>query len=372
MTNRYKQTLEGLLSEADIAFGGTRPHDIRVHNEHFYRRFLADGRLGLGESYMDGWWDCESLDEMFYRLFRSSTKLQVQTKNLKFMLSLLSAKIMPQGSEKRSINVGRKHYDLGNDLFSAMLDKEMIYTCGVWDNAANLDEAQVAKLDLICKRLKLQPGMTVLDVGCGWGGFAKHAAQHYGVRVVGISVSKEQLELARERCKGLNVEFRLQDYRHVPEHEKYDRIVSIEMFEHVGLEYYSAFMKKMRACLKDDGIFILQTAIINVSHYSNLWLTTYIFPGGYIPSPAEIYPSMEWVFVPEAVYSMGHDYYPTFMAWHKNFAGNWDKLKDRYDDRFYRMWSYFLLSTAAGFRARRAQIWQFVLTPNGIEGGYKG
>jgi len=371
MINRYQRTIETLLAEADIKIDGGRPHDIRVHNNSFYRRFLADGRLGLGESYVDGWWDCDALDEMFYRLFRSGSKLQLQTKNLKFLLSLVAAKLVPQGSVKRSINVGRKHYDLGNDLFAAMLDKEMIYTCGVWDNASNLDDSQIAKLELICRRLKLKPGMTVLDVGCGWGGFAKYAAQHYGVRVVGISVSKEQLELARERCKGLDVEFRLQDYRIIPENEKYDRIVSIEMFEHVGLEYFTTFMKKMRACLKDDGIFILQTAIINVSHYSNLWLTKYIFPGGYIPSPAEIFPSMEWVFVPENILSMGHDYYPTFMAWYHNFSSRWDTIKQNYDERFYRMWSYFLLSTAAGFRARRAQVWQFVLTPHGIEGGYK-
>lgn len=365
----YQDIIQSLLAQADIKCNGERPWDLKVHNPQFYKRFLKDGRLGLGESYMDGWWDCEALDEMFFRLFRSDSKLQMQTLNWKFWLSHFLAKIMPDGSTTRSRNVGEKHYDLGNDLFSAMLDKNMVYTCGIWDGVDTLDAAQEAKLDMICKRLKLKPGMRLLDVGCGWGGLCKYAVENYGVTAVGISVSQEQLAIARERCAGLPIEFRFQDYREVT--EKFDRITSIEMFEHVGPKYFKAFFEKMRDCLKDeDSIMILQTSGINITGYTNLWLTRYIFPGGYLPSLAEMHKAMEHIFYVEDTCQLGAHYYPTFMTWHHNFVKGWESIAHNYDQRFFRMWSYFLLSCAAGFRSRRAQVWQLVMTPKGLVGGY--
>ncbi len=370
MTNPYRDILEPLLSEADIKINGTRPHDIRVHDERFFKRFLKDGRLGLGESYMDGWWDCDRLDEMFFKLFRTDSKLQLQTRNWKFLLAALKAKLIPDGSITRSSNVGVKHYDLDNDLFSIMLDKRMLYTCGLWDNVSTLDEAQEAKLDLICRKLKLEPGMTLLDVGCGFGGLCKYAAEKYGVKAVGISISKEQLKIGSERCAGLPVELRFQDYRDVS--EKFDRIVCIEMFEHVGISFFGEYFAKMRQCLKDDGIFLMQIGGINVSNFSNIWITKYVFPGAYIPSLAEIFPAVEGYLVLEDIsHNMGPSYYTTLMAWHHNFTVNWDKLKHKYDQRFYRTWVYYLLSCAAGFKSRRGQVWQMVFTPKGIVGGYK-
>lgn len=366
--NPYRTLLTSLLQEAGITINGTQPYDLRVHDDRFYKRFLKDGRLGLGESYMDGWWDAEDLQEMFFRLFSSDSKLQMQTKNWKFWLTAMKAKLLPGGAPDRSTHVGEWHYDLGNDLFAAMLDRNMVYTCGIWDRAGTLDESQIVKLDLVCRRLKLEPGMTLLDIGCGWGALCAYAAEKYGVKAVGVSVSKEQIALAQERYKGLPVEFRFQDYREVE--GTYDRIASIEMFEHVGLDYYGVFMKKMRSLLKDDGIFILQTGGIPMSGYTNIWLTKYIFPGGYLPSLAQMTKAMEYQFIVEDLYNLGANYYPTFMAWYDNFIKGWPQLEGKYDQRFFRMWSYFLLSTAAGFRARRAQVWQFVLTPKGIVGGY--
>lgn len=367
--NAYRNILESLLSEADIRINGTRPHDIRVHDERFFRRVVSDGRLGMGESYMDGWWDCDQLNEMFFKLFCTDSKLQLQYRNWKFWLSILKAKLLRDGSVARSDNVGKKHYDLGNDLFEVMLDKSMMYTCGIWDNARTLEDAQQAKLEVICQKLKLKPGMTLLDIGCGFGALSKMAAEKYGVKVVGITVSKEQAKLAQQRCAGLPIEIRFQDYRHVT--EKFDRIACIEMSEHVGLNYYGEFIKKVRSCLNEDGIFFLQTGGINISKYNNLWLTTYLFPGSFYPSLAEIFPRMENNFVLEHFSNIGPDYYQTFMAWYDNFIANWDKLKHKYDQRFYRMWTYYLLSTAAGFKARRAQVWQMVFTPRGMVGGYR-
>lgn len=369
LSSLYFNIVQTLLSEADIIINGNRPHDIQVHDEKFYQRFVKDGRLGLGESYMEGWWDCAQLDEMFFKLFRTDSKLQLQTRNWKFLLAHLKSKLIPDGSIRRSSNVGEKHYDLDNELFSVMLDKRMQYTCGLWDNAKNLDEAQEAKLELICRKLKLQPGMTLLDIGCGFGGLAKYAAEKYGVKVVGISISKEQLVIGRERCAGLPVELRFQDYREVT--EKFDRIVCIEMFEHVGLEYYKEYFSKVRECIKDDGIFLMQIGGINISPFTNIWIKKYVFPGVYIPTLAEIFPMTEKRFVLEHLsVDMGPSYYHTLMAWHKNFTENWDKFKHKYDEQFYRVWVYYLLSCAAGFRSRRGQVWQLVFTPQGMVGGY--
>lgn len=369
MSNSYRKLLEKLLAEADIQFNGTRPWDIKVHDERFYKRFMKDGRLGLGESYMDGWWDCDALDEMFFKLFRTDSKLQMQTKNWKFLLAGLKAKLLPDGAMGRSTNVGEKHYDLGNDLFEAMLDKRMLYTSAYFENTDNLDEAQEAKLEMICKKLKLEPGMTLLDVGCGFGGLCKYAAEKYGVKAVGISISKEQLAIGRERCKGLPVELRFQDYREV--NEKFDRIVCIEMFEHVGKEYFDDYFTQMRRCLKDDGIFLMQIGGISVSNFTNIWIKKYVFPGVYIPSMAETCKAMEYKFVLEDFENIGPSYYNTLMAWHENFVKNWDRFKDKYGERFYRTWVFYLLSCAAGFKARRGHVWQLVMTPNGMVEGYR-
>ncbi|MDH7528362.1 MAG: cyclopropane fatty acyl phospholipid synthase, partial [Ignavibacteria bacterium] len=250
-----------------------------------------------------------------------------------------------------------------------MLDKRMNYSCAYWKDATNLDEAQENKLELICKKLYLKPGMRVLDIGCGWGAFAKYAAEKYGVEVVGITVSKEQLKLAKELCDGLPVEIRLQDYREV--NEKFDRIVSIGMFEHVGYKNYREYFKIAAKNLKDDGIFLLHTIGSNISTKStDAWTHKYIFPNGMLPSLAQISKTVENLFVIEDVHNFGADYDKTLMAWYNNFKNNWHKLKDKYGERFYRMWEYFLLSCAGAFRARKNQLWQIVLSKKGILGGY--
>ena len=199
-----KQFITELLSEAGIRIKGGQPFDIQVKNEKFYERVIKGGTLAAGESYMDGWWDAQALDECMVKIFQAGFEKKVKTR--KALPLLLSAVLTNAGSRSRAFRIGERHYDIGNDLYRAMLGERMVYTCGYWENASNLDEAQEAKLELVCRKIGLRLGMTVLDIGCGWGSFCKFAAERYGVTVTGITVSKEQVVLARERCAGLPVE----------------------------------------------------------------------------------------------------------------------------------------------------------------------
>ncbi|MBW3004813.1 cyclopropane fatty acyl phospholipid synthase [Candidatus Woesearchaeota archaeon] len=358
-----KQTVKEYLALADITLNGNRPWDIQVHNPKFYTRVLGGGSLALGESYMDGWWDCRALDQFFYRLLKS--KLDTKVKDWKQVFSVLKAKILNLQSKSRAYVVGRRHYDLGNDLYKHMLDKRMVYSCGYWERAKTLDKAQEAKLDLICKKLELKKGMKILDIGCGWGSLAKFAAEKYKVKVVGVTVSKEQVKLARKMCRGLPVEIRLQDYRKV--NETFDRIVSVGMFEHVGYKNYRTYMKVVNRCLKPDGLFLLHTIGRNTASTTvDPWISKYIFPNSMLPSAKQITKASEGIFMLEDWHSFGPNYDKTLMAWHNNFVKNWHKLN--YDKRFYRMWKYYLLACAGSFRARSTQLWQIVFSKNRVKG----
>ncbi|MBI4116367.1 cyclopropane fatty acyl phospholipid synthase [Candidatus Pacearchaeota archaeon] len=367
--NKERKIIESLLENADIKINGSRAWDIKIRNEKIYKRVIAGGSLALGESYMDGWWDCKKLDEFFYRLLRSGINKKIKS-NFKLRLKILSSVIFNLQSKSRAFKVGEKHYDIGNELYKNMLDKRMIYTCGYWKNAKNLDEAQEAKLNLVCKKIGLKKGMSVLDIGCGWGGFAKYAAEKYKADVVGITVSKEQVSLAKKICRGLPVEIKLQDYRNL--NEKFDAIVSLGMFEHVGVKNYKEYMKIAGNCLNDGGLFLLHTIGRNESKtHNDPWIDKYIFPNGALPSIKQIGEAIEGLFVMEDWHNFGADYDKTLMAWHDNFNKNWDKIKSNYDERFYRMWEYYLLSCAGSFRARKNQTWQIVLSKKGVENGYK-
>ena len=366
---KYKKILEGLLKGTGIRINGNNLYDIQVHDERFYKRVLTQGSLGLGESYMDGWWDCQKLDELFYRILYSGIENKAK-KNLVFLFTISLARIFNMQSKKRAFRIGEKHYDLGNELFKNMLDKRMVYSCAYWKNAHTLDEAQEAKLDLICQKLELQPGMKILDIGCGWASFAKYAAEKYKVKVVGITVSKEQVELGKTLCRGSSVEIRLQDYRDVK--EKFDRIVSVGMFEHVGYKNYQTYMKVAHRCLKDDGLFLLHTIGKNKSSvFTDSWMNKYIFPNGMLPSIKRIGSVIEGLFVMEDWHNFSAYYDKTLMAWYNNFEKNWEEIRSDYDERFYRMWKYYLLSCAGSFRARKNQLWQIVLSKKGVLGGYR-
>ena len=365
----FKKTVTDLLESVDIQVNGSRPFDIQVHNELFYSRVLSGKSLGLGESYMDGWWDCESLDQFCYQMLRGRIDKQVKVKNPAFLAHVLKAYFLNAQSKKRAYIVGEEHYDTGNDLFSLMLDQRMNYSCGYWENADNLDQAQINKLDLVCRKLHLKPGMKVLEIGCGWGGFAKYAAENYGVSVHGVTVSKEQMDYAERSCIGLETKFEMKDYREL--NTKYDAIISIGMFEHVGYKNYRNYMEVAQRCLEGEGLFLLHTIGRNTpSRSTDPWTNKYIFPNGMIPSPAQISKSLQGLFVVEDWHNFGQYYDPTLMAWNENFQKNYESLKDKYDQRFKRMWQYYLLMCAGTFRARRNQLWQLVLSKKGLMGGY--
>jgi cyclopropane-fatty-acyl-phospholipid synthase len=272
--------------------------------------------------------------------------------------------------------VGRRHYDLGNDLFEAMLDRRMVYTCAywadaAWADAATLDAAQEAKLDLVCRKLGLQPGDRILDVGCGWGSFLAYAAERYGATGVGVTVSREQAALARERLGGLPIEVRLQDYRALDPSERYDHVVSLGMFEHVGVRHYRSYLRVVRRHLEDGGLFLLHTIGGNRSVRStDPWIERYVFPHSMLPSIRQIGHATEGLFVVEDWHNFGAHYDRTLMAWHERFERAWPSLRARYGERFRRMWRYYLLQSAGLFRARGAQLWQLVLSKDGVPGGY--
>lgn len=364
----FHERIERLLALADVCIGGDRPWDLQVHNEDLYPRVFAEGELGLGEAYMDGWWDCAALDAFFDRVLRA--RLGTLIVPHKEVFNVLKARLWNLQSRTRAFQVGQDHYDIGNDLYRRMLDQRMIYSCAYWQGATTLDEAQTAKLDLICRKLDLQPGMRVLDIGCGWGGTARFAAERYGVEVVGITISKEQVVFARENCRDLPVEIRWQDYRDLQ--GTFDRILSVGMFEHVGFKNYATFMRVVRRCLASDGLFLLHTIGSRQTDMRPYpWFNRYIFPNGMLPSARQIATAIDGLFILEDWHNFGADYDRTLMSWFQNFDMHREAIKAEYGERFYRMWKYYLLSCAGSFRARQNQVYQLVLSPHGVPGGYR-
>lgn len=381
-----------LLQKADVTIGGNRPQDITVHDERLFNRVIRYGTLGLGEAYMDGWWDANALDAFIHKVMAAHLDKAIRI-NVASAITLAKAFIFNLQSSKRAFKVGEAHYDLGNDLYKAMLDTRMVYTCGYWRDASTLDEAQEAKLDLVCRKIGLGKGLPgqgnrILDIGCGWGSFAKYAAEKYAVSVVGITVSKEQAAFAKEHCKGLPVEIRVQDYRDVNPStvlgagEQFDHIISLGMFEHVGVKNYQTYFDVAHRCLKENGLFLLHTIGYQRSQLtSDPWIEKYIFPGGVLPSLAQIGKAIEGLFIVEDLHNFGADYDKTLMAWFQNFDAAWSALRKKYavpfeasakkGNRFYRMWKYYLLSCAGSFRAREIQLWQIILSKSGVPGGYQ-
>ncbi|MGH8557032.1 MAG: cyclopropane fatty acyl phospholipid synthase, partial [Methylococcales bacterium] len=317
--------------------------------------------------YMDGWWSCGEIDTFVQKIYDANLPSHVRTWIDRS--ELLFAVLMNLQSGSRAFTVGKRHYDIDNDLYRAMLGQRMIYSCGYWRQARTLDAAQEAKLDLVCRKLFLEPGMRVLDIGCGWGGAAEFAVQRYQVEVVGVTVSEQQARVARQRCKDLAVSIELKDYKAIE--GRFDRIFSLGMFEHVGFKNYPAYMRFVLEHLEENGLFLLHTIGANYSdRINNAWVDKYIFPNSMLPSIAQIGKATENLLVMEDWQNFGPDYDQTLLAWFRNFDAAWPELKDRYDQRFYRMWQYYLLSFAGAFRSRETQLWQIVFSRKGRRSRY--
>ncbi len=358
-----EKTIRGLLELADIEIDGKDPWDIQVHNPGLYARVLGEASLGLGESYMEGWWDCDSIDQLVYRILMANLNTRV-TGDWRLAVRAIFGRLFNFQTRSRALEVGKEVYDLGNDLYCAFLDKRLNYTCGYWKDAATLDEAQEAKLDLVCRKIGLKPGMSVLEFGCGWGSFGKFAAEKYGAHVTGLTISKEQLEYAQEECRGLPVELLFQDYRDA--HGQYDAVISIGMVEHVGYKNYPTYMQVVDRCLKPGGVGLIHVIGNNTSMTTGEpWANKYIFPNGMLPSIAQIGAALEPAFVMEDWHNFGPHYDKTLMAWYARFEQAWPGLKEKYGEKFRRMWRFYLLNSAGAFRARGQQLWQIVFTRRG-------
>ncbi len=364
------QAISQIFALADISINGSRPWDIQVYRPEFYRHVLCGGSLALGETYVAGWWDCLALDQFFFRVLRNGLDQKIRKSRAAIFCGIKAAFFNCQ-NKKNAKEVARKHYDVGNDLFESMLDKHMIYSCAYWnDGTIDLTAAQEAKMELICRKVNLEPGMRVLDIGCGWGGWIRYAAQNYGVEAVGITISTEQAALARERCAGLPIDIRLLDYRDLS--EQFDAIISVGMFEHVGYKNYHEFLAMVNRCLEPDALFLLHTIGSNTTtRHSDPWFDKYIFPNGMLPSIAQLGKASEKLLVMEDWHNIGMHYDKTLTSWFTNFDQSWPKLQGSYDETFYRMWKYYLLSLAGAFRSRTIQVWQVVLSKNGRLGGYQ-
>lgn len=358
------QMLVSLLKEAGVEINGDNPWDIRVHDERFGARVMRELNLGLGESYMDGWWDCERLDELFHRLLTSGIEKKIRG-SPRHMLRLLPAVLFNLQSRARARLIARRHYDLGNDLFLSFLGSTVQYSCAYFEGTDDLDEAQRNKLRMICEKLGLCPGEHLLDIGCGFGGLARFAAAEYGCKVTAVNISREQMRHARDICAGLPVRVLDQDYRAIE--GRFDKVVSVGMFEHVGRRNHRTFMRVAHRCLSPGGVFLLHTIGGNVTCFNcDPWIAKHIFPVGMLPSAALIGKAAEGLFVVEDWHNIGPHYDKTLMAWNRNFQAAWPALAERYGERFKRMWEYYLLSCAGAFRARRIQVWQIVMTKDGV------
>ncbi len=363
-----KSFLSSILAEADIRIGGDRPWDIQVHNEDLYARVVRQGTLGAGEAYMEGWWDCAALDVMFCKAIQANLEEKLKN-NLPSYLLILCQTLFNLQSVSRASMVAEQHYNFSNDMFACMLGPTMNYSCGYWKDASSLDEAERNKMELICQKLQLREGMTVLDIGCGWGGLARYMADVYKAKVTGISVSTEQIAYAKEHDPEHKVNWLLEDYRSLTGH--FNRIVSVGMFEHVGRKNYRTYIEVTRRLLDEDGLFLLHTIGSNVQKAgADPWISKYIFPNGMLPSLTSICKAIQGQYIMEDWHNFGADYDKTLMAWHERFERGYADGTFHCTERIRRMYDYYLLSCAAAFRARDIQLWQLVLSPRGVPGGY--
>lgn len=366
VSSTIPKRLASIAAAADVRFNGERPWDPQVNNDGLYEALLRQGSLALGDGYVRGDWDCERIDELICRLLRAKANRPLSRRAwIEQSGQLLLDKLGNPQALRRAFVVGEHHYDIDARVYGAMLDPLMTYSCGYWRQAHDLNTAQDHKLRLICEKLQLQPGMRLLDIGCGWGSLAAYACCHYGVEVLGITVSIRQAESIRQRLSHLPIEVVLCDYRQLPllQAGRFDRIASIGMFEHVGRRNDATFVQLIDQALHSDGLALLQTiGTARTDDRPDAWINRHIFPGGRLPSASQLSRCLEGLFLIEDWENFGPDYDRTLMAWYQNFEQAWPQLQGESAADFQRFWRYYLLSCAGFFRSRQGQLWQIVLS----------
>ncbi|OYV35459.1 MAG: SAM-dependent methyltransferase [Rhodospirillales bacterium 20-64-7] len=344
---------------------------MRIRNERTVRRLVLNPSLGMGEAYMDGDVSVEGgsiyemLDTILQNVQRNPTGHPVM--NLRDVVDSAGRRLSQFNPVSRSAKNVAHHYDLNGRLYSLFLDRDRQYSCGYFPTGnETLEEAQAAKKRHIAAKLCLdRPGLRVLDIGCGWGGLALTLARDFGAEVTGITLSREQLTEARARAEaeGLSdrVRFEFLDYRAVT--QTYDRIVSVGMFEHVGVGYYRTFFDTVARCLDADGIALIHAIGRSDGPGStNPWLRKYIFPGGYSPALSEVLPAVERSGLMAAdIEILRMHYAETLRHWRRRFAANRDAIAALYDERFCRMFEFYLAASEITFRYRGHMVWQLQL-----------
>lgn len=367
-----------ILDESDIEVNGPSPCDIQIHDTRFYNRLMSEGSLGLGESYMDGWWEVKDLEEFLYRILVWRHK-RFNSPMLRWARMWFDVKrfLFNLQTPLRSKEVIDVHYDLPPDLYQDMLGETMAYSCAYWKDANSLDQAQRNKLDLICRKLELQPSDRVLDLGCGFGSFSRFAAENYGCSIVAVTLSANQAAYAREFCKDFPVDIHVTDYRNVDQYSdgrKFNKVASIAMFEAIGRKNFRSHMEIIDKVLPESGIWLLHTIGDNICS-SDPWLEKYIFPNGELPTVGQISKSVLGLFDMEDFHNFGLDYQRTLAEWEVNFRKRWEGIRERnvklYTERFFRMWIYYLNCCQAAFRSRNMLLWQLVMSKAYFSQGYQ-
>lgn len=351
-------------SQEHYAKKSLAPSALSDNDEALLKKKQSSTLYQVGSDYVEGKLQIDDLEEFVYQKVTASPGKC--WRDIPRWLHTISQLVFNPQRGAGAYKIGQQHYDIGNDLFEAMLDQSMSYTCGYWRECTSLREAQLNKLDLICRKLRLRKGQRVLDVGCGWGNFAEFAARNYGVEVVGITVSQEQARYASERCRDLPVRIELRDYTEVK--DRFDRVVSIEMVEAVGRKNLPRYFKCIHQSLKPGGIFVIQAISADTfSWRSNpsfdsyvTWIRENIFPAGYLPSLRELTKPHKGDFVVHDLESFGYDYAHTLRAWRTNFEAAWPQLSADYSEEFRRVWNFYLAGCAAVFRADLLQLYQLV------------